>query len=124
MVAHDKPETFISKLVKPGVKHTIVYQTEICQESRDVEKAIKEELEAKGVDCQLAPIWNSTLHHIDDLPYDPVEYFPHVYGNMRKKQWNLKVRKVFTSPKKGDLPALQTKDEFVKTALSFVPDLK
>ena len=64
------------------------------------------------------------MHHIDDLPYDPVEYFPHVYGNMRKKQWNLKVRKVFTSPKKGDLPALQTKDEFVKTALNFVPDLK
>ena len=43
---------------------------------------------------------------------------------MRKKQWNLKVRKVFTSPKKGDLPALQTKDEFVKSALNFVPDLK
>jgi len=28
-------------------------------------------------------LWGSTLYHIDDMPYDPIVYFPHVYGNFR-----------------------------------------
>lgn len=43
-------------------------------------------------------IWGSTLHHIDDLPYDPFEYFPHTYGNMRKKQVDCKVRPLLDTP--------------------------
>ena len=124
LVAHDKPENFVQKLIEPGVKHTVVYQAEICHEERQVEKAFKKEMDAKCIDYQFVPIWNSTLHHIDDLPYDPVEYFPHVYGNMRKKQVGVKVRQILSSPKKGDLPAFQSKDESVKSALSFIPDLK
>ena len=70
------------------------------------------------------PIWNSTLHHIDDLPYDPVEYFPHVYGNMRKKQSTVKVRNLLSSPEKGDLPSLKPKNEAITQALTFMPELK
>lgn len=30
-------------------------------------------------------VWGSTVHHLDDLPYNPRETFPHVYGFFRKK---------------------------------------
>lgn len=41
------------------------------------------------------------MHHIDDLPYDPREYFPHTYGNMRKKQDMVRVRDVVDTPTGG-----------------------
>lgn len=50
MVAHEKPEKFVQELIEPGAKHTVVYQAEICHEERQVEKALKAEFEAKGVD--------------------------------------------------------------------------
>lgn len=65
---------------------------------------MKAKLGEAGVDYM--PIWGNTIHHIDDLPYDPIEYFPHTYGNMRKKQDSVKVRKLFETPEEGDLPFL------------------
>ena len=53
--------------------------------------------------CNMVPIWGSTLHHIDDLPYDPHEYFPHTYGFMRKKQDNVRVRELLPSPEADSL---------------------
>lgn len=88
-MAHDTPEKFLKKLIEPGVKHTIVYQAEIFKEYRDVEQKLKKELEAKDVDVELMPIWNSTLHHVDDLPYDPAEYCAHGYSNFRKQHANV-----------------------------------
>jgi hypothetical protein len=71
-------------------------------------------------------IWGSTLHHLDDLPYNPTEYFPHVYGNFRKKQEHVKVRQILPSPEKGELP-LPDKKNLSKTelsSLSFLPKLE
>ena len=85
IVTHEKPETFLKQLVMPGVTNTVVYQAEICSEERFVESAVQSEIEATGVECQFAAVWGSTLNHIDDLPYDPVEYFPHNYSGMRTK---------------------------------------
>ena len=50
-----------------------------------MEAAVLKEMLKADAACNFVPIWGSTLHHIDDLPYDPHEYFPHTYGNMRKK---------------------------------------
>ena len=65
------------------------------------------------------------MHHIDDLPYDPHEYFPHTYGFMRKKQDSVKVRKMLDSPETGSLPFLNLAeaDEHERKASEFVPDL-
>ena len=49
-MAHEKPEKFVQDLIEPGKKHTVVYQAETCYEERQVEKALKTEFEAKGVD--------------------------------------------------------------------------
>ena len=76
--------------------------------------------------CDFVRIWGSTLHHIDDLPYDPHEYFPHTYGFMRKKQDHLKVRPLVDSPAAGSLPFidLNDADDLEKEAAEFIPDLQ
>jgi len=63
----------------------VVYQQETCSEELTVEKKVRNRLTARQGDCDFVNIWGSTLHHVDDLPYNPQEYFPHVYGNFRKK---------------------------------------
>lgn len=85
LVAHDNPETFLSKLVNPALDTTLVYQTETSDEEVKVEAKVREAMLKAQASCKIQSIWGATLHHIDDLPYDPTEYFPHTYGNMRKK---------------------------------------
>ena len=67
------------------MKHTVVYQSEICSEEKQVERSIKKMFRASGANCEFVSIWGSTLHHIDDLPYDPKEYFPHLLRVMERK---------------------------------------
>ena len=76
--------------------------------------------------CKIVSIWGCTLHHIDDLPYDPVEYFPHTYGNMRKKQDAVKVRPLMDTPTPGQMPFLNLKEalDVEKKAAAFLPDLQ
>jgi hypothetical protein len=66
------------------------------------------------------------LHHIDDLPYDPHTYFPHVYGHFRKKQADVKVRPLLPDPKKGDLAMIDIDqaEDIEKAALDYMPSLK
>ena len=110
LVSHETPEEFLKKLL--GGKElttTVVYQQEICDEERRVENNLREKLldDKVPLDVDFVSVWGSTLHHIDDMPYDPVEYFPHIYGNFRKKGENVKVRELFESPKNGDLPFIR-----------------
>ena len=42
-------------------------------------------MDSSSASTEMVKIWGNTLHHIDDLPYDPYTYFPHTYGFMRKK---------------------------------------
>lgn len=125
-MAHDTPEQFLSQLVKPNWQTTVVYQAETSDEEVKIEAQVKAlMLEADG-ECNMVPIWGSTLHHIDDLPYDPNEYFPHTYGYMRKKQDHIKVRELLPDPAKGSMPfidlAKASPEE--KKAAEFMPDLE
>jgi len=45
----------------------------------------------------------STLYHLDDLPFTPGEYLPHIYGNFRKACANTKIRKSVNNPTQGSL---------------------
>jgi len=65
---------------------------------------VREQLLSANSECGIVPIWGSTLHHIDDLPYDPRDYFPHTYGFMRKKQVDVKVRELLPTPEEGSMP--------------------
>ena len=124
MVANEKPEDFLQRLVVPNLQTTVVYQAETSDEEVKVEAQVKSRLEKHGAD--VVPIWGSTLHHIDDLPYNPTEYFPHTYGYMRKKQDNVKVRKLFDTPEAGSLPFLNLAEaeEHERKASEYLPDLE
>lgn len=78
----------------------------------------------KEVHCQFVPIWNSTLHHIDDLPNDPNEKFPFKFMAMVSALSGVKIRALLPSPKKGQLPLISKYNEHIKKALTFLPDLK
>lgn len=71
-----------------------------------VEKAIADKLN-KAKNAEIVSIWGSTLHHIDDLPYNPKEHIPHVYGRFRDKNSEVKVRPMVPEPQKGDLPPMK-----------------
>lgn len=69
-------------------------------------------------------LWGSTLHNIDDLPYKPLEYIPHVYGNFRKRGVDVKVRPLLPTPVKGDLPVPQNPSKVEIQAATFEPSLE
>jgi len=66
------------------------------------------------------------LHHLDDLPYDPREYLPHIYGKFREKQANVRVRQLLPSPGAGDLPFV-TKGNLsaeISNGTTYLPELQ
>ena len=54
--------------------------------------------------CNFVSLWGSTLHHIDDLPYDPYDFCPPSYSSMRRKQEEVRVRDLLPTPQAGSLP--------------------
>ena len=60
------------------------------------------------------------------MPYDPVEYIPHIYGNFRKKGEGVKVRDLLPTPEKGSLPFidLAKASDVEKTHLAFMPSIE
>ena len=125
-MAHDKPEKFISKLIDPSYVNTIVYQQETCSEELEVEDKVRESAVKVSADVDLVGIWGATLHHIDDLPYDPHEEYPHVYGNARKKEAHVHVRPLLPSPQTNSLPFvdLEKAKDFMVEASEYLPDLQ
>ena len=106
LVSQDTPEEFLKSLVNPALQTTLVFQAETSDEEVKIEALVREKMREADPACNIVSIWGSTLHHMDDLPYDPVEYFPHTYGNMRKKQVEVKVRPMVETPDIGSLPFL------------------
>lgn len=72
---------------------------------------------------QVESVWGSTLHHIDDLGYDPTEYLPHVYGKFREKNAGVKVRHPLPSPTKGQMPFCSTMSKDIEAGIKFTPTL-
>lgn len=59
------------------------------------------------------------------MPYDPVEYMPHIYGNFRKKGDGVKVRELLPTPDKGQLPFIDAAkvSDVLKTSISYMPSI-
>ena len=65
-------------------------------------------MEDKLLQVGINSIWSSTLYHLDDLPFNPVEYLPHNFGKFREKNIQVKVRDILPTPSKYELPFLKT----------------
>lgn len=103
----------------------MVYQEEICSEELAIEQNLVNNLKKiKNAGISVDSVWGSTLHHIDDLPYNPREYLPHIYGRFREKNAGVKVRPLLEAPKKGELPFVSKPDKLITDACAYMPTLK
>jgi hypothetical protein len=56
------------------------------------------------ISAKIESVWGLTLHHLNDLDYDPNEYLPHIYGKFRERNLNVKVRPLLPTPTKNQMP--------------------
>lgn len=68
---------------------------------------------SKSFSAQIESVWGNTLHHLDDLPYNPNEYLPHIYGKFREKNAAVPVRPVLPTPQKNDMPFPSIDDKLI-----------
>lgn len=103
LVYHGTPESVLPSLVHPALATTVVAQREIAYEERKVEKAVGAAVGERGGELEM--IWDSTMYHLQDLPYDELQRIPDVFTPFRKRvEEQSAVRKLLPTPKKGELP--------------------
>ena len=128
IIRHGKPEEVIPELVEKHDIDLVFTPKEITREEIDVEEALKEKL-----GDQLSFTWQSTLYHINDIPFSKEE-IPDVFTQYRKKtEKKANIRKEFEQPSKlnmieglnsGELPNLpklgiENKDIDSRSVLDF-----
>ena len=64
----------------------------------EVESELKYRINFKDKKVKFKPLWDSTLHHLDDLPFNPSEKLCHKFGEYRKMVKDVKVRELFKAP--------------------------
>ena len=94
LVTLESPEEFIPKLMEEGAHNIIAYHADgITKESKEVEQNLQAALKFEKLKRELAwssassdeeqgdlsysmmSFWGTTLHHIEDLTYDPTTSF-------------------------------------------------
>lgn len=118
IILQGKPEEAVVEFAVMTQTKAIFFSQEVTSEEKSVEKALESAAFAKGISTE--SFWQSTLYHIDDLPF-PVNQTPEVFTHFRKAVEKMaKIRTVLSSPKainfpsdldsalSGELPSLQT----------------
>ncbi|MCL6260483.1 DASH family cryptochrome [Aquiflexum sp. TKW24L] len=99
-----KPEEQIPLLAEEIQAEAVYFSEEVTQEEKNVENALENALWKKGV--QTRTFWQSTLFHIEDLPF-PVNQTPEVFTQFRKECEKFsKVRKTIQKPKSINFPEI------------------
>jgi deoxyribodipyrimidine photo-lyase len=103
IILHGKPEEEVIKLAEEAKVGAIFYSQEVTSEEKSVDKALEKAAFAKGITTE--SFWQSTLYHIDDLPF-PVSQTPEVFTHFRKEVEKMaKVRATWAAPKKMNFPS-------------------
>lgn len=98
VIRRGKPEVVIPEIMKEFDVDLAFTPKEITREEIDIEDALKNQLDTK-----LSFVWDSTLHHINDIPFGQNE-IPDVFTKYRKKvEDQSKVRKEYEQPSKARL---------------------
>ena len=82
VVRHGRPEDVLPDLVRQTDATEVCLFEEIGTEEKDVEAAVVDAL--RDTDAQPAYFWETTLYHIDDIPFDEADDIPDVYTQFRK----------------------------------------
>ncbi len=107
------PEKIIPSLAKE-LQATAVYASkEVAEEEIQVEQALEKTLHKEGISLELH--WQSTLFHIDDIPW-PIKNLPDIFTQFRKEAEQItQVREIkarpdhieaFSGIRVGDVPSL------------------
>lgn len=98
------PESVIPELAEKFQAEAIYFSEEVTQEEKKVEKNLESTVWKKGI--QTNTFWQSTLYHIEDLPF-PVNQTPEVFTKFRKECEKFsQVRKSIEKPEKINFPEI------------------
>ena len=102
VILQGKPEEELIKLAEEIGAKGIFFSKEVTSEERNVDKSLERAAFSKGIACE--SFWQSTLYHIDDLPF-PVKQTPEVFTHFRKElEKQSKVRTSLSAPKEINYP--------------------
>jgi deoxyribodipyrimidine photo-lyase len=102
ILLHGKPEERITELAEKAGALAIFYSKEVTSEEKKVEKALESAAFSKKIGTE--SFWQSTLYHLDDLPF-PVLQVPEVFTQFRKGVEKLsRIRPTLPKPKKINYP--------------------
>lgn len=96
MIRVGNPENIIPELAIQYQVKSVLVSAEITEEETKLENAIEKKLAEKKI--ELERFWQSTLYHIQDLPY-PIKNLPDIFTQFRKNiEALVKIRKTFETP--------------------------
>jgi deoxyribodipyrimidine photolyase len=114
LVRVGRPEAVLPQLARATGAAAVYAHAEVTAEELGVERRVGAALESAG--APLRPLWGSTLHHVDDLPF-AVADMPANYGAFRGAVAGTRVRAALPTPaalrrlpvacpEAGDMPTL------------------
>ncbi|MDG1276650.1 MAG: DASH family cryptochrome [Algoriphagus sp.] len=96
IVLQGKPEEELIKLAEKYEAQAIYFSEEVTSEERHVDNFLETNAYAKGIATE--SFWQSTLYHLDDLPF-PVNQLPEVFTQFRKSAEKMsEVRAEYPNP--------------------------
>ncbi|KAG6488758.1 hypothetical protein ZIOFF_050007 [Zingiber officinale] len=110
------PEVVLPELARAVGADAVYAHREVSRDEVRAEERVGKAMEDEGVEVKY--FWGSTLHHIDDLPFE-LEQMPTDYGGLREKMKSVKVRKAIEAPEElrrmpsrggvepGEIPSMQ-----------------
>lgn len=98
IILQGKPEEEVYKLAKIIGAKSVYGSKEVCNEEIKIEQQLEKKLHT--LNCELVLFWQSTLLHVEDLPY-PIKHLPDIFTEFRKGcEKIVKIRKTFPTPTK------------------------
>lgn len=117
VILRGNPEVEIITLAKRVKADAIFFSEEVTAEEQHVDKSLEKAAWSKGIATER--FWQSTLYHIEDLPF-PVAQVPEVFTQFRKSVEKMaSVRPTYPQPNKINFP-----NESVIPLSGELPDLK
>ena len=93
-----EPENIIPEIQQQTGAKAVFASKEVTSEEINIEQRLEAQLFKAG--CKLNLYWQSTLYHLDDLPF-PIKNLPDVYTQFRKEiERGTKIRNQFPTPQK------------------------
>lgn len=112
IVRKGKPEEIIPALCREFEVSKVFFHEEVTNEETSIEKSLIDQL--NNIDCKTKTFWNSTLAHVDDIPFEDIHWLPDIFTEFRKKtEKNCDWRLPISAPDEVNLPEDIETDELL-----------